>query len=112
MRIGKLRHQVRFEQPANTSDGAGGEVTAWSAIATVWAEILPLGGAKIEEGNSITVGQQRYKLHTRYRTDVTPACRVIWLDGARVIDLRIDSVADMDGRRRFLLLNATDGVPT
>jgi SPP1 family predicted phage head-tail adaptor len=112
MRIGKLRHRVRIEQPANTSDGAGGEVTAWAAIATVWAEILPLGGAKIDEGNVISVGQQRYKLHTRYRADVTPACRIIWLDGARAVDLRIDSVADLDGRRRFLLVTATDGVPT
>lgn len=112
MRIGKLRHRVRIEQPANISDGAGGEITVWTPLASVWAEVLPMGGAKIDEGNVISVGQQRYKLHMRYRSDVTPACRLVWLDGARSVDLRIDSVADLDGRRRALLLHVTDGVPT
>jgi SPP1 family predicted phage head-tail adaptor len=112
MRIGKMRHLVRIEAPNNISDGAGGEVTAWASLATVWAELLPQGGTKIDEADLISIGQQRYKLHMRYRRDVTPDCRLMWIDGDRQTPLRIDAVADIDGRRTHLVLQVTAGVPT
>jgi SPP1 family predicted phage head-tail adaptor len=112
MRIGKMRHLVRIEAPNNISDGAGGEVTAWASLATVWAELLPQGGTKIDEADLISIGQQRYKLHMRYRRDVTPDCRLMWIDNTQQTPLRIDSVADIDGRRTHLVIQATAGVPT
>lgn len=112
MNIGKLRLKVRIDSPNNVSDGVGGEVTIWTPLATVWAEMLPLAGNKIEEAGLITIGQQAYKMHIRYRSDVTTACRMVWLDGDRTTDLRIDAIADPDGRRRYLRVNVTAGVPT
>lgn len=114
MRIGQLRNRLRIERPANTSDGAGGEVTVWQTVATVFAEILPTGGGKFEEGDIVTVGQQRYKVKLRYRDDVTVDCRAVWVrpDDLPDLPLRIDSVADMDGRRRGLMAFMTAGVPT
>jgi head-tail adaptor len=99
MRIGKMRHLVRIEAPNNISDGAGGEVTAWAST-------------KIDEADLISIGQQRYKLHMRYRRDVTPDCRLMWIDSTQQTPLRIDSVADIDGRRTHLVIQATAGVPT
>lgn len=114
MRIGNLRQRLRIERPANVSDGAGGEVTVWQVLATVYAEVLPTGGGKFEEGDVVTVGQQRYKVRMRYRDDVTVDCRAVWLrtDDLPDLPLRFDSVADYDGRRRVLQAMMTAGVPT
>lgn len=112
MRIGKLRHRLRIERPSNVSDGAGGEVTIWSRLATVWAEILATGGGKDLEGTVVAIGQQRYRIHVRYRSDITTDCRLVWERDSGDTDLRLDSLADIDGRRRILLIMATDGVPT
>lgn len=114
MQIGRLRHRLRIDRPANVSDGAGGEVTVWQTLATVHAEILPTGGGKFEEGDIVTVGQQRYKVRLRYRDDVTVDCRCVWLrpDALPDVPLRIDSIADMDGRSRVLQAFMTAGVPT
>ena len=114
MRIGQLRHIVRIEAPDNVSDGAGGEVTDWAVLATVAAEVLPMGGGKTEEGDVVTIGQQRYKVRLRYRDDVTVDCRMVWQrpDALPDLPVRIDSAVDMDGRRRALLVMTTAGVPT
>jgi head-tail adaptor len=74
--------------------------------------LLPQGGTKIDEADLISIGQQRYKLHMRYRRDVTPDCRLMWIDSTQQTPLRIDSVADIDGRRTHLVIQATAGVPT
>jgi head-tail adaptor len=113
MRIGRLRDRVRIDRPAHTSDGAGGQITTWATVATVFGELMPTGGGKDLEGGLISIGQQRFKLRMRYRADVPVDCRLVWLrsDGDAV-DLRIDSIADPDGRRHELVAFVTAGVPT
>jgi head-tail adaptor len=109
---GRLGDQVRIEAPDMVDDGAGGEATRWRLVATVPASILPTGGGKDLEGTVISIGQQRYKIWMRYRRDVTIDCRLVWerSDGPAV-PMRLDSIADEDGRRRYLLAFVTAGVP-
>ena len=42
MRAGAMRHQVTLQQPgAAARDSYGGDVTPWTTVATVWAELDP-----------------------------------------------------------------------
>lgn len=44
MRAGKLRFRIEIDQPAPTTDAAGGEVPGFTLYETVWADILPMKG--------------------------------------------------------------------
>ncbi len=116
MQIGKLRHRVRVESEIHSSDGAGGEVSIWSADTTsLPAEVLPTGGGKDLEGGTVSIGQQRFKVTLRYRDDLVAAYtkRLVWeRAGMPDLPLRIDSIEDADGRRRHMIAFVSAGVPT
>jgi SPP1 family predicted phage head-tail adaptor len=105
--IGALRHRVTIEEKAAAPDGGGGVSESWSALATVWAAIETLEGAEVLRAEQI-VGEARFRLRIRYRADITPAMRVRL--GART--LGIESVADADGRGRFLTLTCVEDRPS
>lgn len=79
--ISRLNQRVRIEQPSTSSDGYGGKTVTWSAVATVFAEVVPL--AAIAASAEPVVGDQPqahagYRVTLRSRTDVTAAMRLVW----------------------------------
>ncbi len=77
--LNRLDQRVRIEQPTTTSDGAGGQVVMWAELATVYAEVVPVG-TSLSERNVAEQLQARagYRVTIRARTDVTAAMRLIW----------------------------------
>lgn len=84
LRAGQLDRRVVIQQ--NTTqplgrDAYGGEETAWSTLATVWAHKEDLGGGERFEGQ-----QDNPEITTRWtirhRTDVTPRMRLTYANRA------------------------------
>lgn len=83
---GALNRRVRIERPeADTSfDGAGSG--AWPLVAEVWAEVqdaLPSRGESQSGGINLATRPARVRM--RYRSDVTPAMRLVM--GTRVMQI-------------------------
>lgn len=96
--IGRLDRRLVLEAPQATADGAGGSAVAWTAVATVWAEVRSQPGGERLAGEAVTA-EVTHRVRIRRRGDVRPSMR--FLDGSRVLDIR--SVVD-DGRRWLLCL--------
>lgn len=62
MDAGKLDRRITVERATITTDAAGGEVQDWTAIATVWAEVLP-----ISDGERWRASEVAAHVTTRFR---------------------------------------------
>ena len=98
---GVLNTQITLEQPSETG---GDAAVTWPVVATVWAEMLALGGAEVS-GLEATGD---YRLRLRFREDITPRQRIGLVGTAR--KLQIISIMDPDGRRRETIITARETV--
>ena len=81
--VGLLNKQVTIQRFAPAGTDARGQATGeWEALATVWANVMPLTGRWAEyahqQWESATV-----RVLINYRADVTSACRLLF--GSRVL---------------------------
>ena len=79
--IGSMRHRVVIETVTRSDDGGGGAGESWSALATLWARIVPLAGTEKVEGQQIA-GTITHHIMLRYRNDILPDMRIRY--GVRV----------------------------
>jgi head-tail adaptor len=105
-RIGALRQRVILRAPVETVDDIGGLERSFQAIATVYAALDLISGA--EEPVDERKGQRlRFRLTLRWRADLQAGWQAML--GARSFNLL--TVADSDGRRRFLTCEAEEITP-
>ena len=95
--IGDLRHRVVLESAVRTSDGAGGATIVWTPVATVWAAIVPSGGAESFLLDRVA-GAISHEIWMRFRSDVRPDMRITF--GTRNFDIR--AVFDSQDRGHWL----------
>ena len=103
MRIGKLRHRVTIQRPADELDPLGAPV-GWIDVATVWASIEPLRGREFWAAQQVNA-EQTVKVGIRYRPGVTSAMRV--LHGSRIFELVAPPI-DPENRHRELVLHCRE----
>ncbi len=96
--IGRLRQRVRLEASVVTPTEGGAALASWMAVATLWAEVVPLSGDELVESDR-RQGRVTHRVSLRYRGDVTTSHRLVL--GTRILDIR--SVMTPDGRRRHLI---------
>ena len=103
MSAGSLRHRIVIEE-ASGLPSANGDYSSrpWYEIDEVWANVKLLGGREREDGRSVT--DLFAEITIRYRSDITPKMRV--LHDSNVYE--INDVRDMDGRKRYLIIKATE----
>jgi SPP1 family predicted phage head-tail adaptor len=101
---GQLRERVIIERPVRTADGAGGADVTWETLATVWAEVMALGGTEhvLAERDE---ARGPHRITIRFRGDVTAEMRLVW----RGQTLNIRGMRDPDGKRQWLAINAESG---
>lgn len=110
MRAGRLRHTVKVQKLANVSDGQGGYTIAWTDIDTIPAEVIPMGGQELLHAGQLEYTDQ-YRVTIRYRSDITPIQRILWLDDTNTRTLDILTGLNTDGRKRWLIMTAVERVP-
>jgi SPP1 family predicted phage head-tail adaptor len=68
--IGALNRRLTLEAPLETPDGAGGVAREFTAVATMWAEVMPLS-ARAEEAADSVGAALRYCIVVRRRGEIT-----------------------------------------
>jgi head-tail adaptor len=78
---GDLDQRIRIEAKVQARDTLGGETTAWSLLAAVWAKVMPVPGGRFSwekvEGGELRASEN-YRFTIRRRPDVVPTMRVVW----------------------------------
>ena len=107
MKISDLNRKVTLQRPVRADNQHGGATKGWTDAGPVWAQMIPLrGGEALQELVAREV--QLWKVTIRFRGDVTPDWRIMF-EGA---PLNIQSAADPDGRRTWLVMTCESGVRT
>jgi SPP1 family predicted phage head-tail adaptor len=86
MNAGKLRHRVTIQRKTVTRDTQGGNVVTWTDVATVWADVQPVGGSE-RYGAGQALSDSTYTIVMRYREDVIPAWRMT--QARRTFDVQV-----------------------
>jgi head-tail adaptor len=106
----RLRHSVRFERRALSSDAYGNELADWQPrIGAIWAEVRPLRGSE-EVLAAKLQGVAPYELMVRSSTQtrtITPGDRAIDARSGMVFDIR--AIENRDMRNKFLTLTCQSG---
>jgi len=100
---GRLRHRVQIEADTPTRASDGGDVEAWSTVATVWAGIEPLSGREYFTAQQ-TQSQVTHKITVRYFRGLTAAHRIKY--GSRTF--QIEGVRNMGERNAKMELMAKE----
>lgn len=107
MTIGDLRERLTLLSPVLVDDGQGGQtISDWTDGDEVAAAVVPVGSRE-----SIALGGQQASLQVRitirYRTGVSSPMRVRRGRDQQVYEL-MGPPRDVDGRRRWLELDASE----
>jgi len=98
MLAGRLDKRITIQVSTSDSrDSFGDSTPAWTDLATVWAEIVPISGREFWAAQAVNA-EKDLRITIRYRDDITPKNRIVY--GSRVFD--IQSVIDMRGMREEL----------
>ena len=104
---GRLDRRITIQQSTPTQDAAGQPIESWAALATVWAEVVPVGGSEVFQAKQFGA-EAVAKFRIRYRGDVTRAMRVVYdSDNYDISDVAEDRRFE---RRQFEIITATAGV--
>jgi head-tail adaptor len=98
-----LSRKLVLEAPVRTPDGAGGYAQGWTALGTVWAEVLA-GAGREAAGAGAAVSRVVYRVTVRAApvgSPQRPQPDQRFRDGARVF--RVLSVAERDAGGRYLV---------
>jgi SPP1 family predicted phage head-tail adaptor len=101
LEVGTKKRRLTLESPSETG---GDAAVTWTTVATVWAEMLGLGGTELS-GIEATVD---YRFKIWYRNDINPRWRLGLVGTTR--KLQIISAFDPDGRSYELLIVARETV--
>lgn len=105
----RMRQRITLQTPQESDDGAGGVTRSWSDVDTVWAEVLPLSGGRIERLFARQLQDEvSHRIIIRYRDDVTATMRVVYAGRA----MNIRSVVNVAEAGVMLEILADEGVAT
>lgn len=102
-RIGNMRERITLQRLERIPDGAGGSEETFVDVATVWARVEPVKSAEQFMAGGIQ-GIDDLLVHIRHRDDVNQLWRMIWRDR----QLSITGIRNLDERRQFLTIDATN----
>ena len=105
MRAGELRSRLVVESPQRVSDGAGGAVTSWLELATIWANITPTS-AREQRSAEQRAEKTTHRITLRYRSDINATMRFVG-DG-RIFD--IEAIINEAERDQWLVCYCVEGL--
>jgi SPP1 family predicted phage head-tail adaptor len=107
--FGKWKHRISVQSRSSALDAFGQQTSAWSTVATVWADIVPSSG--LEKQRAGMVGASlTHSVAVRYTPLFLPAItaaayRILY--GTRV--LNITAVMDVGEEHVFILFDCVEG---
>ncbi len=110
MEAGKLRKSIVLQQRTNNRDSYGAQMTTWSNLATVRAEITPISGRELLVGQAFNA-EVSHQITFRYFQDLANSIEVAKLRalyGTRIFN--IHASINADERNRTVTLYASEGL--
>ena len=113
MDIGKLDKRITLQSRSATLDAYGQELNSWTNVATIWANIKPIGGKEklrsmaIESSLTHTVAI-RYDVRFLPPTKVD-AWRIQYVTPSATRIFNIVGARDVDENRRYIVFDCTEG---
>jgi len=108
IQAGQLKKRVAIDQPINTQNETGEEITDWELVGTFWARIHPLNGREALQAN-VNISEMDTRITLRWSSvlDVmTTGWRIRFKD--TIYDLK--SVLTLELARREIEVMAKSGV--
>ena len=113
MDIGKFDKRITLQSRTTTLDAYGQELNSWSDVATIWANIKPIGGR--EKLRSMAVESDlSHTVAIRYDVRFLPpktvdAWRISYVTPAATRIFNIVAARDVDEGRRYIIFDCTEG---
>lgn len=110
LRAGTLRHQITLQARETTRDPVGGQSTAWTDVATVWASLEPSVGRELMAAQALAIDQPT-TITVRYQSFLADPRLVVAmraLYGTRIFN--IHSSQNETERNRSVTLIASEGM--
>jgi head-tail adaptor len=107
-----LNRALTLEGPVTVPDGAGGYAKSWTALGTLWAEVLT-GSGRDTAGEDLTLSTVPYRIIVRaapFGAPSRPVPQQRFREGPRIF--RILAVGEKDGDARHLICFAREEAPT
>lgn len=110
IRAGALGQRITLQQRSIEQDVTGGQLSTWTDIATVWAEVMPLSGRELITAQSIN-SETSHQITLRWQSafanpKALAAMRVVF--NGRYFN--ITAAINEDEGNRILTLMATEGL--
>ena len=106
LEAGRLDRRITIQVKTVTPDATGQRIESWSDLATVWAEVKPLGGREFFAARQISA-EQTTRFRIRYRADITREMRLIYpVPDGDTYDIQSAEEDRRFGRREALLITA------
>lgn len=107
--VGDLRHRVVVETTTDTTDDQGGQSSAWSTYATIWALIQPSRAVEVRASMQIQV-RRTHICWIRHRADITVSEKMRINFDSRYFQIK--GIRRADERKFFMCLELEEGVGT
>ena len=109
MRAGKLKHKIIVQARSATKDTYGQRVDSWTDIATVWADIRPIGGRERLAAKAYEA-VMTHTVAVRYRAEFLP---VTTADSHRIVfgarTFQIVAAMDHEEARKMIIFDCVEG---
>ncbi len=106
--IGQMRNRISLQSLSTSFDAGGGQTASFSTSTTVWAKVENLSGGESVFGDQLR-GTNSYRFTIRYVSSLTEKFRISYNSKT----FNITNVQDLiEGREKFQVVLATEGVPT
>jgi len=116
MNIGKLDKRITLQSRSATLDDYGQELNSWSDIATVWANVKPIGGREKLRAMAVE-SLLTHTVTVRYNVLFLPpavadARRIRYVTPAGVRIFNINAAQDLDEARKHIVFDCTEDSET
>jgi len=113
MDAGRLDKRITFQRRSAVKDDYGQQLDAWSEVATVWANVKPIGGREKLRAMAIE-SELTHTVAVRYTASLLPpiaaaAMRISYQTPTGTRLLNITAARDLDEERRFIIFDCTEG---
>lgn len=107
MQSGDMRHLITFQVAGETADGIGGVSVAWADSFSAYAKVVGISATERLEYQRLT-GKIPIRLMTYYDPDINEQLRIKYAPDGTDRYFTIRSIYDYNGKRRGLVIDATE----
>jgi SPP1 family predicted phage head-tail adaptor len=113
MNIGQFNKRISLQSRSATLDDYGQQLASWSTVATVWANIKPIGGREKLRAMAVE-SELTHTVAIRYRASFLPpttvdAWRISYASASGTRIFNIVAARDLDEAHEYIVFDCVEG---